>query len=72
MKTERINSYKLALENVAIRFYKVDLSDLTLIGGRPWKDLKEEVCKSEDYESSLWYQELYPDQQEMVQTLKTI
>ena len=55
MKKERINSYKLALENVAIRFYKVDLSDSTLVGDRPWKDLKEEVCKSEDYKISQWY-----------------
>ena len=27
MKKERINSYKTALENVAIRFYRVDLSE---------------------------------------------
>ena len=40
MKKERINSYKLALESIAIQFYKVDLSELTLIGEKPWKDLK--------------------------------
>ena len=61
MKKERINSYKLALGNVAIRFYKVDLSELTLVGERPWKDLKNDVCQSEEYRNSQWYLELSPD-----------
>ena len=57
---------------MAIRFYKVDLSDLTLINGKQWKDLKEEVCKSGYYKMSQWYHELSPDQEEMVWTLKKI
>ena len=66
MKKERIDSYKLALENVAIRFYRVDLSELTLVGDKPWKVLKDEVCQSEEYRNSSWYMKLSPDQQEMV------
>ena len=36
MKKERIVSYKLALENIAKRFYEVNLSDLTLVGSKSW------------------------------------
>ena len=55
IKRERILSYKLALENVAIRFYEVNLSDLTLIGSKSWQELKTEVCQSEDYRDQQWF-----------------
>ena len=44
LKKERIDSYKLALENVAIQFYKIDLSDQTMLGEKSWKELKTDVC----------------------------
>ena len=41
IKKERIVSYKLALKNVAIPFYQVNLSDLTLVGSKSWQELKK-------------------------------
>jgi len=43
-----------------------------LIGERAWKEIKEEVCGSEEYKSSQWYLELHKNQQEMAQTLRKI
>ena len=55
LKKERIDSYKLALSNVAKRFYRTTMSDLTLLGGSSWQELKTNVCNSEDYQNEKWF-----------------
>ena len=72
IKKERIESYKTALENVAKRFYEVNLSDLTLVGSKPWHELKTDVCNSEEYRDQHWFQELSSYEQQTVHILKKL
>ena len=46
-KTQRINQYKIALKQVAMRFYMTDVSDQTYFGYQTWKEIKEIVCQDE-------------------------
>ena len=47
---DRILAYKQGLKEFVKAFYlKKSLDDLTKIGQKCWKDVKEEVCSSEEF-----------------------
>ena len=48
----------------------IDVSDQTMLGEKSWKDLKAEVCQSEDYKNAEWFQSLPQDKKLLTTTLK--
>ena len=49
-----------------------DVSDQTLLGEKTWKDLKSEVCQSDDYKTKEWFLNLSKDNKELIEALREI
>ena len=69
-KKDKISNYKQDLKTFALGFYTTAISDQTMLGEKAWKDLKTEVCRSEEYKNAEWYKSM-PDYMKLItSTLK--
>ena len=56
---ERIEHYKKDLKENVKKFYlKKNISDNTKFGSRTWKELKVQVCLSDDFQKEEWFAQL--------------
>ena len=70
---KRIFDIKSQLKDGAKNFLlSEDISDETRIGSKTWKELKSEVCSSQEYKKAPWFIELTEHEQALIKDLKLI
>ena len=70
---KRIFDIKSQLKDGAKNFLlSEDISDETRVGSKTWKELKSEVCSSQDYKKAPWFIELTEHEKALIEDLKQI
>ena len=69
---DRIDQYKLALKANAKRFYLSEVSEDTIIGEKPWLEIKKDVCSDDTYKNAAWFTSLPKDKRELIEMLREI
>ena len=68
---KRIFDIKSQLKDGAKNFLlSEDISDETRVGSKTWKELKSEVCSSQDYKKATWFIELTQHEKALIEDLK--
>ena len=70
---KRIQYYLYDLKEIVKKFYIIDkVSDDTIIGTRPWSQLKHEVCSGNEFEEQSWFQNFNKEEIDLLYALKKI